>query len=142
MSRKITKVYFNTRFSTDIKIKINIINITSNHLSNDNVIYMQIYINHHQELVEKTIYIIYHAIVYQPSPSISSNTYIIYYADIHMHTICIKDSLQKATSGTLFKIKFCCLYSGFPLLQFEQINLFQSYSLCRSNAAHGNSRCS
>jgi hypothetical protein len=77
------------------------------------------------------IYIIYHVIVYQPPPSISSNTYIIYYADIHMHTICIKDSLQKATSGTLFKIKFCCLYSGFPLLQFEQINLFQSYSLCR-----------
>ena len=140
MSRKITKVYFNTRFSTDIKIKINIINITSNHLSN--VIYMQIYINHHQELLEKTIYIIYHVIVYQPPPSISSNTYIIYYADIHMHTICIKDSLQKATSGTLFKIKFCCLYSGFPLLQFEQIKLFQSYSLCRSNAAHGNSRCS
>jgi hypothetical protein len=35
----------------------------------------------------------------------------------------------------------CCLYSGFPLSKFEQVNWFQSYSPCRSNPAHGNLRC-
>jgi hypothetical protein len=38
------------------------------------------------------------------------------------------------------KAKTPTLYSGFPWLQFEQVNLFQSYSPCRSNPAHGNLR--